>query len=104
MAVSNTPNAIIKGWAALSVCMRCSESFYALFVCFFALLLTLSSFFAGALGGYLFSKSFTNRRLQEYLAQNGSVTSSGRPDEKIDESAANTQGDKPLRRSVQRSL
>ncbi|ORX51250.1 hypothetical protein DM01DRAFT_1337311 [Hesseltinella vesiculosa] len=75
MAVSNTPKAIIKGWTALSVL---------------------------ALGGYLFSKSYTNRRLQEYLAENGSVTSSGRS--QVEEDTTNADGEKPLRRSVQRSL
>ncbi|KAI9308321.1 hypothetical protein BJ944DRAFT_260423 [Cunninghamella echinulata] len=79
MAVSNTPKAIIKGWATLSVL---------------------------ALGGYLFSKSYTNRQLQDYISKNGSVTTSGVQDstQQDHDNNNNNSGERPLKRSVQRSL
>ncbi|KAI8089477.1 uncharacterized protein BX664DRAFT_359026 [Halteromyces radiatus] len=73
MAISNTPKAVMKGWTALAIC---------------------------ALGGYMLSKSYTNRRLQEYTAT-GSVTSSGVQQQQQEEQET---GEKPLRRSVQRTL
>ncbi|KAI8333824.1 hypothetical protein BC941DRAFT_515825 [Chlamydoabsidia padenii] len=73
MAVSNTPKAVIKGWTALAI---------------------------GALGAYMVSKAYTNRRLQEYTAT-GSVTSSG--GSHVEQTQQEGQ-DKPLKRSVQRTL
>ncbi|CAO3580269.1 unnamed protein product [Absidia cylindrospora] len=73
MTVNNTPKAVIKGWTALAI---------------------------GALGAYMISKAYTNRRLQEYTTT-GSVTNSGTQE---DQPEQDTNGEKPLRQSVQRSL
>ncbi|CAO3638506.1 unnamed protein product [Cunninghamella blakesleeana] len=73
MAISNTPKAIIKGWTALSVF---------------------------ALGAYMFSKAYTNRQLQEYIANNGSVTSSSiqsSTQQDNNDNNDNNSGEKPLR-------
>ncbi|SAM07751.1 hypothetical protein [Absidia glauca] len=78
MAVSNTPKAVIKGWTALAI---------------------------GALGAYMISKAYTNHRLQQYTAT-GSVTNSNSPnvEQPSNDERPPQDGDKPLRRSVQRSL
>ncbi|KAI8139529.1 hypothetical protein BJV82DRAFT_672501 [Fennellomyces sp. T-0311] len=72
--MKNSPKSIMLGWAGLAVC---------------------------ALGGYLGSKAYTNNRLRDYTANGGfgATSTANAKEEEMD-----SDGNKPLRRSVQRTL
>ncbi|KAI9027389.1 hypothetical protein CLU79DRAFT_739002 [Phycomyces nitens] len=75
--MKNTPKAVLLGWTTLAVC---------------------------AFGGFTFAKDYTNNKLKDYTENVGSVTSStGKaPAIQVDQTDAN--GNRILRRSVDRSL
>ncbi|KAJ8659367.1 hypothetical protein O0I10_004727 [Lichtheimia ornata] len=78
--MKNSPRSIFLGWAGLAVC---------------------------ALGGYLGSKAYTSNRLKEYTTQgfNSSPEQAHyQSEQQQQQQQAEESGDKPLRRSVQRTL
>ncbi|CDS09293.1 hypothetical protein LRAMOSA10653 [Lichtheimia ramosa] len=75
--MKNNPRSIFLGWAGLAVC---------------------------ALGGYLGSKAYTSNRLKEYTSQGFNAAPEQAHYQSGQQQQAEESGDKPLRRSVQRTL
>ncbi|KAI7883502.1 hypothetical protein K492DRAFT_205322 [Lichtheimia hyalospora FSU 10163] len=75
--MKNNPRSIFLGWTGLAVC---------------------------ALGAYLGSKAYTNNRLKEYISQSSNAAPEQAHYQAEQRQEAEESGNKPLRRSVQRTL